>query len=45
MMTRQYKELEPDIRPEYLKKMKKIQKESIIRVGSADDFKKRYDLK
>ncbi|HYB03938.1 MAG TPA: DUF2683 family protein [Nitrososphaerales archaeon] len=46
-MARQYKELvlESDVRPEYLKKMKKIQKEPIIRVGSAGDFKKRYGLK
>ena len=46
-MAKQYKELvlESNIRPEYLRKMKKIQKEPIIRVGSADDFKKRYGLR
>ena len=46
-MAKQYKELvlESNIRPEYLRKLKKIQKDPIIRVGSADDFKKRYGLK
>jgi len=46
-MAKQYKELvlESDIRPEYLRKMKKIQKGQIIRVGGVDDFKKRYGLK
>jgi hypothetical protein len=46
-MAKQYKELvlESEIRPEYLKRLKKIQKEPIIRVGSFNDFKKRYGLK
>ena len=46
-MARQYKELvlESDIKPEYLRKLKKIQKEPIIRIGSASDFQKRYKTK
>lgn len=46
-MARQYKELvlESDIKPEYLRKLKKIQKEPIIRIGSASDFQKRYKIK
>jgi hypothetical protein len=43
-MARQYKEivLDSDIRPEYIRKLKKMQKERITRVGSAQDFRKRY---
>ena len=46
-MARQYKEiiLESEIRPEYIRKLKKIQKEPIIRIGTVKDFKKRYGLK
>lgn len=46
-MARQYKELilESEIRPEYLKKLARIQKEPIIRIGSYRDFRKRYGLK
>ena len=46
-MARQYKSLvlESEIRPEYLKRLEKIRKEQIIRIGSAGDFRKRYDLK
>jgi hypothetical protein len=46
-MAEQYKEivLESDIRPEYIKKLKKIQKEPIIRIGNLADVKKRYGLK
>jgi hypothetical protein len=46
-MAKQYKMLvlESDVRPEYLKRLEKIRKESIIRVGSVGDFRKRYGLK
>ncbi len=46
-MARQYKALvlESGIRPEYLKKLEKIQKEPILRIGSIVDFRKRYGLK
>jgi|HubBroStandDraft_2_1064218.scaffolds.fasta_scaffold1334916_2 hypothetical protein len=43
-MAKQYKEiaLDSDIRPEYVRKLKRIQKEQITRIGGAEDFKKRY---
>ena len=46
-MAKQYKALvlESGIRPEYLKKLERIQREPIIRIGSNTDFKKRYGLK
>ena len=46
-MARQYKKLvlESGVRPEYLNKLKKIQAEPIIRVGSTGEFRKRYGLK
>jgi len=46
-MAKQYKlmVLESDIKPEYVQKLKKIQKEQIIRIGSAEDVRKRYGLK
>ena len=46
-MAKQYKVLvlESEVRPEYLKKLDKIQKEPIIRIGNARDFKRKYDLK
>lgn len=34
--------LEPELRPEFIEKMKKIEKEKTIRIGSFEDFKKRY---
>ncbi len=44
MVIREYieKEEEPELRPEFIEKMKKIQKEKSIRVK---DFAKRYGLK
>lgn len=46
-MAKQYKVLvlESEVRPEYLKKLEKIRKEPIIRIGNARDFRKRYGLK
>jgi Protein of unknown function (DUF2683) len=46
-MAKQYREivLESETKPEYLRRLMKIQKEPIIRIGSADDLKKRYGLK
>ncbi len=43
-MARQYKEivLDSDIRPEYVRKLKKIQKERITRIGGVEEFRKRY---
>ena len=46
-MAKQYKVLvlESEVRPEYLKKLEKIHKEPIIKIGSARDFRKKYGLK
>ena len=46
-MAKQYKALvlESEVRPEYLKKLDKIHKEPIIRIGNAGDFKRKYGLK
>jgi hypothetical protein len=46
-MAKQYRVLflESDVKPEYLKKLERIRKEPIIRIGSTDDFRKRYGLK
>ncbi|MDV3278683.1 MAG: DUF2683 family protein [Nitrososphaerales archaeon] len=46
-MAKQYRELvlESGVRPEYLRKLKRIREEPIIRVGSISDFKKRYGQK
>lgn len=46
-MAKQYKVLvlESEVRPEYLKKLEKIRKEPIIRIGNGGDFRKKYGLK
>lgn len=46
-MAKQYKEivLESELRPEYIRKLIEIQKEPIIRIGSAGELRKRYGLK
>jgi Protein of unknown function (DUF2683) len=46
-MAKQYKEiiLESELKPKYTRKLKKIQKEQIIRVGTTEDLRKRYGLK
>jgi len=35
---------EPELRPEFIKKMEKIMKQKTIRIGSLKDFKRRYGL-
>jgi len=37
--------IEPEVRPEYIEKLKKIQKGKHIKIGSIKDFRKRYGLK
>ena len=37
--------LEPELRPEYIEKAKKIMKDKKIHVGSLDNFRKRYGIK
>ncbi|EQD65978.1 hypothetical protein B2A_01351 [mine drainage metagenome] len=46
VMAKEYKELvfEPRVKPSYLRKLKKIQKESLANVGTLKDFRKRYNL-
>jgi len=46
-MAKQYKVLvlESEVRPEYLKRLEKIRKEPIIRLGSVRDFRNKYGLK
>jgi Protein of unknown function (DUF2683) len=46
-MARQYKEavLDSEVKPEYLRRLKRIQKERIIRIGAIEDFRKRYGSK
>ncbi len=36
--------LEPELRPEFIEKMKVIGKEKAISIGSIEEFKKRYGL-
>jgi len=36
--------LDPELRPEFIEKMKIIEKEGAIEIGTAEDFKKRYGL-
>lgn len=36
--------VEPEIRPEYIKRLMKIQKQKRIRVGTLKDFRKRFGL-
>ena len=36
-------EAEPELRPEFIEKMKKRQKEKTIFIGSAADLRKRYE--
>lgn len=44
VMAKEYEEevLEPELRPEWIKKMKKRQKEKVIEIGTVADFRKRY---
>jgi hypothetical protein len=37
--------LEPELRPEFVEKMKRIEKEKIVKIGTISDFKKHYGLK
>ena len=47
MMAKQYEEdiMEPQLRPEFVAKMKRISKQKKIHIGSIDDFRKRYNIK
>ncbi len=41
---KKFVKIEPEIRPEYIKKLKKIQKQKHIKIGTMEDFRKRYGL-
>lgn len=45
VMAEKYEEilLEPELRPEYIKKAKRIIKEKAISIGSMENFRKRYE--
>jgi len=47
VMAQQYEEslLQPELRPEFIAKAQRIMLQKSIRVGSMDDFDKRYGLK
>ncbi|WP_410507088.1 DUF2683 family protein [Methanosarcina hadiensis] len=36
--------LEPELKPEYIEKLKKIEKQEAIEVGTVENLRKRYDL-
>ena len=47
IMAEEYEDsiMEPEFRPEFIERMKKIQKEKTIKIGSIDNFRKRYEMK
>lgn len=47
IMAAEYEEeiMEPQLRPEYVEKAKKIMKEKPIHVGSLENFRRRYGIK
>jgi hypothetical protein len=36
--------LEPELKPEYIEKLKKIEKQKTIELGTIENFRKRYGL-
>lgn len=46
-MAKQYSEivLESEFKPDYVRRVARIQKERIVRVGSTEELRKRYGLK
>lgn len=48
VMAKEFKKfvkVEPEIRPEFIKELKRIQKGKHIKIGSMQNFRKRYGLK
>lgn len=47
LMAEQYEEeiLEPELRPEYIEKAKRIMKGRKIHIGTIKDFEKRFNIK
>jgi hypothetical protein len=46
VMAKEYEEtvFEPKVKDSYIRKLKKIQKQKIIHIGSIKDFERRYHL-
>jgi len=46
LMAAEYEEeiLEPELKPEYIEKLKRIESQKAIEVGTAENFRKRYNL-
>ena len=46
VMAKEYEELvfEPKVKPAYLRKLKKIQNEPLVNIGTLKDFRKKYNL-
>lgn len=46
LMAEQYEEdiLEPELRPEFIEKMGRISQEKTIKIGTLENFRKRYRL-
>ena len=46
LMAAEYEEeiLEPELKPEYIEKLKRIESQKAIKVGTVEDFRKRYNL-
>lgn len=42
---RKFVVIEPEIRPEYIRKLMKIHKQKAIKIGTIDDFRKKFGLK
>jgi len=45
MEFKKFVKVEPEIRPEYVEKLMKIHKGRHIKIGSVENFKKRYGMK
>ncbi len=45
-MAEDYEELvfEPKLKPSYVRKLKKIQKEPLVHIGTLKNFRKRYNM-
>lgn len=41
---KKFVKIEPEVRPEYIRKLKRIQKQKTIRIGTMKDFRKRFGL-
>lgn len=45
-MAQEYEEmiLEPELKPEYIEKLRRIQKQEVLEVGTVENLRKRYGL-